>query len=573
MLKENFGIITDPEDILKYIRIFDRKLLPIFKSITFSHINFNLSNNQKKVHKSRIYYSKKYNLWISSYNTLNDITYAIGKYDSNIKIENNVESPLTPLMIFNFNLNNKSKNYNAYFAIKNEKTHILSKIHNLKEEEINNLSNNNILIKRNDDYYVDWGHIKKVKSFVKNVKRIYRILNLEINIPNKLKEYDKKNKKDNSKNDENIVYKYCMKCGSPLNYTNIEKLPQDFVKKYPAKCEDCLEKIYALSIYDKLTRENNGLINIDILINKFKDENLFNFTSDILNKLGFIKNLNNKKYLKLNEEIKSEYSEYINPPIKFTNLKLFNEKEEIDTQTHLINYSNNNQGTKTKQKNKIKKTSKKIKSKQSKLSKKINGRYSLYEEIEFDKTENKWTAHFNNKFLGYFNSEESAYNYRFRHLRSIPIPPLLSNGKYSLHEGIGFDKLNRLWTVTFNNKFLGKFNSEEEAYEYLKEYKKSNNSTVYELDTKEEVDNINSKNIKKLIIFDSKQKTTNLLLKGNVDKIKINNISTILKEEELNELICNKTENGFEIIIDLNIKSNTKEKIEKLNRLGWENLN
>ena len=132
------------------------------------------------------------------------------------------------------------------------------------------------------------------------------------------------------------------------------------------------------------------------------------------------------------------------------------------------------------------------------------GKFSEYDEISFDIDKMLWTAHFNNKFLGYFQSEEQAHSYRFKHIMSIPIPPLRNNGRYSLHEGVDFDKVYRLWYAKAGKKIIGKYNSEKEAIEALEKYLSTESetsigseTTIFEYAEKEESDSESTEDQKK----------------------------------------------------------------------------
>lgn len=168
------------------------------------------------------------------------------------------------------------------------------------------------------------------------------------------------------------------------------------------------------------------------------------------------------------------------------------------------------------------------------------GKFSEYDEISFDIDKMLWTAHFNNKFLGYFQSEEQAHSYRFKHIMSIPIPPLRNNGRYSLHEGVDFDKVYRLWYAKADKKIIGKYNSEKEAIEALDKHLSTESeasidseTTIFEYNEKEESDSESTEDQKKKdeqVKKQVEQKDKEKSIESNI----INNKEDDLKEKQEN---------------------------------------
>lgn len=263
---------------------------------------------------------------------------------------------------------------------------------------------------------------------------------------------------------------------------------------------------------------------------------------------------------------------------------------------------------------------KKKKPKSSKYLKKIpkknsRGNFSEYDEISFDVDSRLWTAHFNNKFLGYFQSEEQAHTYRFNYIMSIPIPPLRNNGRYSLHKGVDFDKVYRCWYAKADKKIIGKFNSEKEAIEALKKYDsaitedsivnlkgygiklgeenqedKNINESILELSE----ENINSKSInnKKEDLIDKQNNITNNLIsdKRNIFLVDYNDefiyvalkfscskydssIFNFIDVNNLSDMIWDKKNNGtYDVIINLVFTKDVyKKKLGNLLKFDFDN--
>ena len=95
--------------------------------------------------------------------------------------------------------------------------------------------------------------------------------------------------------------------------------------------------------------------------------------------------------------------------------------------------------------------------------------YSEENAIEYNKNTDEWVAYFMGRIIGSASDEESARKLRKQYLKTMPFVPLKSNGKYSLFEGIDYDKDNHLWISYNGEEFLGLFDSEEDAFYARKE--------------------------------------------------------------------------------------------------------
>lgn len=108
---------------------------------------------------------------------------------------------------------------------------------------------------------------------------------------------------------------------------------------------------------------------------------------------------------------------------------------------------------------------------------------SKYRNVLFNKASKKWRAFINidknRKYIGFFNTEEEAFNFQQKYLLSIKDCVKIdtkTKHKSSLHKGICFDKTKNKWRayVRVDNKYknIGYFNSEKVAYEYRENYLK-----------------------------------------------------------------------------------------------------
>lgn len=244
---------------------------------------------------------------------------------------------------------------------------------------------------------------------------------------------------------------------------------------------------------------------------------------------------------------------------------------------------------------KNKKTMKKFnKTKSAKRLKNIpkknsSGKFSEYDEISFDINKMLWTAYFNNKFLGNFSSEEKAHAYRFKYVLSIPIPPLKKNGRYSLHKGVDFDKIGKVWVAKSDKKVLGKYNSEKEAIEAIKKYNTKSKSKENNLNNNSEffnekirdLDKLNNKQYnstkkidnKNIFLVDYDNEFVYVVIKCLISNYNAS-IFNFIDMSTINNMIWDKNKNGlFDVIINLIFtKEDYKNKLEVLLNFNFENL-
>jgi hypothetical protein len=106
-----------------------------------------------------------------------------------------------------------------------------------------------------------------------------------------------------------------------------------------------------------------------------------------------------------------------------------------------------------------------------------------YKNVLFNKASKKWRAYVNidknKKYIGLFNTEEEAFNFQQKYLLSIKNGVKIASKiktKSSINKGISFNKASKKWRayIRVDNKYknIGYFNSEKVAYEYRENYLK-----------------------------------------------------------------------------------------------------
>lgn len=512
-------LIVSKEEILKIDRIFWKSATQSLDESDFFYVNFSLYENLKNVEKVKVIYSKSSPIFFARFKKQDILKYAFGFYDSNLQLSLTNFVPLTPSFIFEFNLNSKPKHFESVFVSYESKIHLMLKIFGLGNKQVRYLRREGFSILKEskfDFYLLDFGSFKPFSKFLKNLNQSK---NLKFGV------YENKT---TIVIDEKIKSK---KSSKPIR----NKKSMEINSKIPPKKENGQYSLYK---------------GVSFSINQLK----WISTIRINNKTKLI------GYFNTEEEAYLAREEYI---------KQSQSSGDENSKSKLFK---GNQG----------KSKKSISSKrQKKIPKKnLNGNFSEYDEISFDVNEMLWTAHFNNKFLGYFSSEEKAHTYRFNYIMSIPIPPLKNNGRYSLHKGVDFDKVYRLWYAKVGKKIIGKYNSENEAIEAINRHISAN--SMNKVDSKKDkfkssnssdkFDSNEAIHKKNLFLVDYDEKFIYISIKGlylNYDA----SIFNFIDVTNLKDMIWDKKNNGiYDVIINLFFsREDYKNKLDFLLKFNFDN--
>lgn len=305
------------EEIIGFSKLLQKNLKYFFNRSTYCFVNFNI-DGKYDIGLIQVFYSEESGFFSAKHQDRTVIKYAFGKYDRlNFQLAKEKSNPLNPLFVFDFPLDYSEKKYGAVFAKINRQFHILSKIYKLSEKDIEILNYNyNVYPLEGKDYALfDFGSFKHPKKFLKNLEEIVEVLDFTSSPTNKLfiKPYSIKSitKRDSIDSD----YKYCMVCGHKLESTiNLNLL--EFSRKFPARCESCLEKIYALDLYYELDKSvtSSKMVYLSDLTNLWDEEGLLEYNVKLLSKFGFLNPFHDDIYkLHANEEIIGLFSPLLNP--------------------------------------------------------------------------------------------------------------------------------------------------------------------------------------------------------------------------------------------------------------------
>lgn len=247
-----------------------------------------------------------------------------------------------------------------------------------------------------------------------------------------------------------------------------------------------------------------------------------------------------------------------------------------------------------------------------------NNQYSYHEGVSFDKHYKVWNSYINlnkgkkkykksikkykksnnrsNKDLGYFNSEEEAFQARIGYLTEnkdlFKDPRLQSNRRFTNDEGVSYNRAYHKWYSYILEKdkqmdIIGFFDSKEEAInarlDKLNE-KNTDSSEEYSINnnlkgnkTEEKFSKIDNNEIYGVNFFvNNLGKDKEILAKGllSVDEAfnSLNEIKNI--KSEINKIILDNTNGKIELFIEIKIKHlNLTEIVSLLKKLGWEQLN
>ena len=271
-------------------------------------MDFNISG-KKDIIKMRVFYSKKNKIFMTRFSNKDIIRFAFGRYSQlAFKLANSKSDPLKPFIIFNFPLDNTSQPFESLFALINGKFHILLKVFDLDDEDLELLNHfyNVYKIEEKDYALLDFGDFRK-KGFLNDLKLITNQLNFILNDNNNVI-IDKESLDRVAERLEKYKAKHCSCCGKKIGKIHFNLY--EISKRFPRSCEDCLTKIYVLDLYYKLNDENtdSNMIYLSELENLWK-KGLFNYNMNLLKRFKFIEKFHDDIYKLIpNEEIVNEFS-------------------------------------------------------------------------------------------------------------------------------------------------------------------------------------------------------------------------------------------------------------------------
>ena len=320
------------EEIIELSRLLQKNLKYYFNRSTYCYINFNITGGSD-LGLIQIFYSEKSGFFSAKHQDRSVIRYAFGKYDKlTFQLAKDKSNPLKPLFIFDFPLDYSKKTYDAVFAKINRQFHILSKLYKLSEKDIEilNYSYKVYPIEGKDYALFDFGSFKHPKKFLKYLEEVVDELDFALSPSNELFIKPYSIKSITKRDSVDSKYKYCMVCGHKLENTiNLNLL--EFSRKFPARCESCLEKIYALNLYYDLDKEvtSSKMVYLSDLTNLWDEEGLLGYNMKLLSKFEFLKPFHDDIYkLYPNENIIRMYSPLLNP-IEKTEEENNEEDEEL----------------------------------------------------------------------------------------------------------------------------------------------------------------------------------------------------------------------------------------------------
>lgn len=305
------------EEIIGFSRLLQKNLKYYFNRSTYCFVNFNI-DGKADLGLIQVFYSEESGFFSAKHQDKSVIRYAFGKYDKlNFQLAKEKSNPLEPLFIFDFPLDYSEKKYGAVFAKVNKQFHILSKVYKLSEKDIETLNYSYKVYPIEDKDYAlfDFGSFKHPNKFFSYLEEVVNELDFTLSPSNKLfiKPYSIKfiTKRDS----DDSKYNYCMVCGHELeSIINLNLL--EFSRKFPARCESCLEKIYALNLYYKLDEiaSSSQMVYLSDLKDLWNEEGLLGYNMKLLSKFEFLSPFHEDIYkLQSNEEIINLFSPLLKP--------------------------------------------------------------------------------------------------------------------------------------------------------------------------------------------------------------------------------------------------------------------
>lgn len=311
----NIRLYTSKEDSENFSRSFSTKLYPKFENSTFLFVDFSINESRKDIFKIQVFYSEN-GFYYTKFISKEIIRHAFGRWNQlNFMMARDKNKPLNPLFIFDFPLNSSKSSYDAMFANVNGELHIFSKIYDLSDNHFKLLRKSYKLYKTEGADYTlfDFGNcFSFIDKFLNNLETILDDVDFKLNDSNELIinpiPLDSIRKREDN-------YKFCMICGKKLEST-LNKNLLELSRKFPARCENCLKKIYALDLYYKL---NEGSISTNMLSTSeleymWDEEGLFEYNFKLLKDYGFLKPFSDDIYkLYLNEDINEAFGSLLKP--------------------------------------------------------------------------------------------------------------------------------------------------------------------------------------------------------------------------------------------------------------------
>lgn len=95
--------------------------------------------------------------------------------------------------------------------------------------------------------------------------------------------------------------------------------------------------------------------------------------------------------------------------------------------------------------------------------------------------DSRWRIYYKNKYVATCDSENEAIRKRLDYVSSFAQPKRNKDGEFSIHKGIFYDEKNLIWVLRIKGELLGFFDSEEDAFNFKKEFLESKGFDVSDL--------------------------------------------------------------------------------------------
>ena len=302
-------LLDSRKDFVKFSRMFLSKNQTSFQRSKSLFMDFKISGKREIVNL-RVFYSKKDKIFMTTVNNKEIIRFAFGKYSQlTFKLANSKSNPLEPFIVFNFPLDNTPQPFESIFALKDGKFHILLKIFDLDNQDLELLNHfyNVYKIEEEDYALFDFGDFRK-GDFLNNVQKFTDELSFKLNEDNHVI-IDDASLNRVVERVEKYNASHCSICGKKIKklHYNLTEIS----KRFPRKCEDCLTKIYVLDLYYKLNGDDSEIkmIYLSELENLWDNKGLFNYNMKLLKSFKFLIPFHDDIYKLIpNNEIIDNYS-------------------------------------------------------------------------------------------------------------------------------------------------------------------------------------------------------------------------------------------------------------------------
>lgn len=94
----------------------------------------------------------------------------------------------------------------------------------------------------------------------------------------------------------------------------------------------------------------------------------------------------------------------------------------------------------------------------------------------------RWKIFYKNKYVTTCDTKRKAIKERLKYISGFAQPKRNKDGLFSIHKGITYDEKNLIWTLTIKGERLGFFDSEEDAFNFKKDFLKSKGFDVSALE-------------------------------------------------------------------------------------------